>query len=492
MQKITFTALIAFLCAQIGIAQTSVKVVDSKTGEFVPYANIILGTENLISNSEGYFTLPDSDSASKIAVTCMGYVGKEMSIASLENQNFVVKLDPAVFELDEIKVTRPDPDKIMASVKQNLAKHYRNSAAAKDMLFVREASNFKPDRMTVEITKSTGFSKRGLEDANNDIKSFTKMMKSHPPKEFTDMLANYYTPAAGASKIEVVKATKLMDENKSTSFEEIQKLMSNTMLKHLDTTKYYRIKSGLIGSRDTVSMRKDFKTQKQRKKQKTHLTSTKNMLTGFLLENNFLEGSKLEFVTQPEIYEYTYEGATFMDNDNLVYVLKFTPKKNRAKYTGKLYVSESDFAVLRTDYQLAKGKTESGINLKLLLGVKMSENVNTGTILYRQNPSGEGYYMQYAAIENNQYIYLNRPLKFIELTDEDKDVVAFEIKIEGNNTSKTEFLNIARTEVPETAVANATESDFKYQVLKRYDPTIWKEYSAIEPLDEMKRFTVPE
>src|SRR5690606_31423 len=162
-------------------------------------------------------------------------------------------------------------------------------------------------------------------------------------------------------------------------------------LKHLDTMKYYRIKSGWIGSRDTVSLRKDYK-KKDKNQPKNELTSTKGKLTKFLTENNFLEGSKLEFVTKPELYEYSYEGATFLENDNLVDVLKFAPRKNRAIYTVKLYISSDDFAVIRTDYTLGKGKTEGGINLKWVLGIKASENLSNGTTIYRQNPSGEGYY----------------------------------------------------------------------------------------------------
>jgi hypothetical protein len=32
------------------------------------------------------------------------------------------------------------------------------------------------------------------------------------------------------------------------------------------------------------------------------------------------------------------------------------------------------------------------------------------------------------------------------------------------------------------------EDDFKYLTIKAYDPKIWKDYNAIEPLEEMKRF----
>jgi hypothetical protein len=40
------------------------------------------------------------------------------------------------------------------------------------------------------------------------------------------------------------------------------------MLQHLDSTKYYRVKSGLFGSRDTISLRKDYNKKKWIKRKK--------------------------------------------------------------------------------------------------------------------------------------------------------------------------------------------------------------------------------
>ncbi|HEX8562473.1 MAG TPA: carboxypeptidase-like regulatory domain-containing protein [Flavobacterium sp.] len=488
-----FILIALSLLANITIAQTTAKIVDENTGEIIPYANITIGPESQVSNAEGFFTVPPADATLKIVVTCMGYVGKETTIGLLSSQNFVVKLSPATYELDDVSVTRPDPAIIMATVKKNLSKHYASQLpVAKDMLFIRETNNFSPKKMDFEITESTGFTKKGLAQANSDLSAFTAAMKSHPPKQFTDMLCNYYLPAKSASKLEVIKATKLNDETRSTSIEEMYNKLATMLLKHLDTSKYYRFKTGWIGTRDTISLRKDFNNKKNKKKAaNSQLLSSKGKLTAFLTENNFLKDSKLTFVTQPEIYEYTYDGAVFLNND-LVYVLKFKPRKSKALYTGTVYVSSTDYAVIRTDYTLGKGKTEGGINVKWLLGIKMSENISTGTTIYKQNSSGEGYYLQYATVESGQYFYLNRPFKFIELSKEEKDVLAFDVKVEGDMNEKTEFLNISRTEVGEPVLATVNEANFKYQQLKRYDPKIWAEYGAIEPLQEMKRFTVPE
>src|SRR5690606_511846 len=185
------------------------------------------------------------------------------------------------------------------------------------------------------------------------------------------------------------------------------------------------------------------------------------------------KNAQLDFVTQTQIYTYSFEGVSFFD-DEMVYIIAFQPRKKKAKFTGKLYVSETDYAVVRADYQLAEGKRLGGINLKLILGIKAFENLSQGTLLFRKNPDSEKYYLLYASQEEGQYFYVNRPLKFIELTDSNREVVAFDIKVEGDNRYKTEYLNMAVQKITEADVNAIKEKEFHYQTLKKYDPNIWK------------------
>ena len=486
---------------QVLVAQnTTGKIIDSKSGESIPYANIMVNnSENLISNTEGYFTLSESSSGNDTVLTIsyLGYINLQLTVSELKNLQNVIKLEPGIIELNEVNISnvKPNPYEIMANVKANLERNYKNNGqATKDMIFFRESSTFKPSILNIEIDKSTGFTKQAIKSANADLNSFTSKLISQPPKEYTDILCNYYTFKTKKddkpfflSKLNVTKATKLKNENSSASLEEMEKSAKNIMLTHLDTTKYYRIKSGLFGSRDTISLRKDFKS-KQKKVKSNQLANTKASLASFLTENNLRNKTKLDFIQETELYEYVYEGAIYSNENEFVYVISFKPRKSKANYKGKLYISETDYAVVRTDYTLEEGKKVSGFNMKFLLGVKSSENVSKGTLIYKKDPIGEGYYMHYASKETGQYIYINRPLKFIELTDSEKDVVAFDMKIEANIRNKTEFLNISRLESSEAAIGKVSEDEFSFIKIKSYDPKIWKDYSAIEPIEEMKQF----
>lgn len=507
MTKNLIRIFIFLLGIQTVVAQNiTAKITDSKSGESLPYANIKLNeTTNLISNAEGYFTLSESNSSetSILTVSYLGYAKRQITVGELKNLQYIIKLEPGVFELETMTISnvKPDPNAIMAEVKKNLPIHYKNNGqSSKEMIFYRNASTFKPIKMDIEFTKSTGFTKKGLEAANAEVNAFTSKLISHPPKEFKDMLCNYYTDTKIKdnksilhTKLDVIKATLLKDEDRSVALEDMQEVAENIFLKHLDTTKYYRVKSGLFGSRDTISLKKSFNEKKNKNKAKTSkLVSSKSGLSLFMHENNFLQSSKLDFVNKPELYKYTYEGKTYNDKDEFMYVLSFEPRKSKAKYTGKLYVSETDYAIIRCDYTLAEGETLNGFNMKFLLGIKASENISKGTLIYKKNDDKTGYYLQYASVETGQYMYLKRPLKFIELTDSEKDVVAFDLKVEGNSTDKKEFLTISKSEINATVFDNVKEEDFNYIQLKRYDPKIWKDFVSIEPLEEMKQFKVVE
>lgn len=497
MKSILF--LLSGICS-IASAQTTIKVVDAATSEPIPYASISVNqSENHISNDEGYFTVSEANSKPEtvVLVTFFGYGAQQHTLAELQNHDLTVKLKTVIFELDEVNVSGPpSPESIMAEVKRNLERNYGGQAqTVKEKIFVRESASFVPKTLDLEITKSTGFSKQALREVNADVSSLTSRLVAQPPREYTDVLADYYSAPAIATangpvpnaKLDVVKATKLQDENRSMSLEDMQQTAANLFLKHLDTTKYYRFKSGWFGSNDTISLKKD---RKKKTVVRNELSAAKSGLSGFLADNNLLRSARLNFVKELELYRFAYEGSVYLENGNYAYVLTFEPRKSKAKYKGKLYVSQSDYAVVRADYELAEGKKLGGINLKLILGVKAAENLSSGTLIYKPDPHGDGYYLQYGSEQKGQYMYVNRPVKFIELTNAARDVVAFDLKIEGDMLEKTEFLNVKRSEIAKTDFDSFKEQEFAYQRITRYDPKLWKDSASIEPLSEMKRYAV--
>ena len=499
--------LLSFFLLQLAsFAQNKVATIqDAVSGETIPYANIKIGnTFNNVSNGDGKFNIPlNSDNAEAlIEISYIGYETQNISFKELERQNFIIKLKPGIYELNNVDVSdkKQDVASIMEKVKANLKENYTMPAIPfSNTVFLREQYAFKAKQFNLEIEKSTGFSKSKLKEVNTEISQFASQMTKNPPIGFQDFLGVYSSllskkedKMVNSSKLNILKATKIKDENRSLSLDDLEKTATTLFLKHLDTTKFYRVKSGWFGSRDTISFSKEFKKNGKNDTKKTtkNVVQAKSEVVSVHNNTNPLYGANTNFMRETDWYKYTLDGAVFTEDYKLVYVIKFEPKKGKAKYEGKLYVSENDFAVVKATYDLAKGKTLGGINLKWILGIKVFENVSKGTLIYKENPATKKYYLQYANMEDGQYFYLNRPLKFIELSDEDRDVLALDIKAEGNILNKTEYLNLEQKEISVSDFEKLKEPDFKYLKMKKYDPKIWKEFTTLEPAEEMKQLSI--
>jgi hypothetical protein len=487
MQKLSFI-LVLFLVQHMLIAQTRVKIVDSATAEAIPYANVnIAESQNLVSNAEGYFNIPDSfESGASVIVSYLGYQPVRMTVGALK-KNPQVKMTMAEYEIEEVKAQRPNPNTVMSEVRKALKENYKPLTGTKDRIFYRRMDAFTPKEFDFEITKSTGFSKKALASVNSEIAQLITNTIKRAPKDFTDVMADQYR-GKGPMKLDVIKGVKFKDERYTTSTDELEKIFTDIVLKHLDTTKYYRVKSGMIGSRDTVSLKKEPKKKSKSEKKPDRVAGLKSSLDQFYRESSPLFPD-FEFIHDPEIYDYKYDGAVFSPEGELVYVIKFTPARRKALYSGKMYVSATDFGLARIDYKMVSGKKKEGINLKLVLGIKFAENLAKGTLLYKREP-GEPYYLQYGSIESGVYFYLHRPVKFIELAKIDRDVVAFDLKVEGDTYSKVELLNLTHEDLSAVGYADAREPQFEYINIKKYDPELWKEHVAIEPVEEMRRLQI--
>lgn len=352
-------------------------------------------------------------------------------------------------------------------------------------------------KLNAIMTKSSGYKKRDLKSINAELQAFANKLIANYPQEYTDVLCNNYSairPVNGKSalfnKYDVVKGVKLTDRNRSVDFKEMEQMTATILFKHIDSTKYYRIKSGLLGTRDTVLSPDSFNGKKaaERKEKRNELSSFQSAINTFTSDNTLKGGSKLNFIMSPELYEYAYQGATQNEKDEWIYVIGFTPKKKKGKYAGTLYISQKDYAVVRTDYALGEGKTLGGVNLKFLFGVKQSENVSRGTLIFKERDDESGYYLKYGSLETGSYIYINRPLKLIEITEGEKDKVAFDIKTEADMLDKEEYFIMSQSEAGDAEFDAVKEHDFDYIHLDTYDPNTWKEYTTIEPVQEMKRF----
>ena len=472
------------------------QIIDAKTSEPVAFATIQFDEDKgVVSNMEGFFSLSSDElnMDSKLTISFMGYQTQILTVEKLKSHNNIIKLIEAVNQLNTVYVTNklPRVDSIMARVNRNLKKNYHTSNV-KHSLFSRETSFFKASNLVVDIEKSSNFNKKQLESSNRQFKELTDQIVNNPPTQtFTDVLLDMYQNSEGKHKIEVLKATKLKDRKNSLSLEIIQERVTNIVLQHLDTTKTYKVKTGWFTVEESLSLKKS-KEDKKKDLDDNSFESLKSDHISYLNEHLFENNSLFEFVLDTDIYDYQLKNTTTID-DQLVYIINFEPRKNRAKFNGVLYVADEDYAILKLDYGFAEGKVGEKLNLKLLLGVKYVENVNKGTVIYKKNIDDAIYYPYYINHESGQYVYAHRPFKFIENSDNSKNKVAFDATIEGSIIQKYELMSLDFKSIEESTFNNISEDkNVNFIQLKQYDPTIWKDYTIMEPLEELKKFKVEE
>jgi hypothetical protein len=81
--------------------------------------------------------------------------------------------------------------------------------------------------------------------------------------------------------------------------------------------------------------------------------------------------------------------------------------------------------VLRTDYVLDEGEKLS--NMKFLLGIKVSENVSKGTIIYKQRAEDDSYY---AVCRKKWKLLLSQsPIETYRVNKRRKDILRLILKL---------------------------------------------------------------
>ena len=104
------------------------KIVDSKSGQPVVYANIIiLGTNTgTIANMEGEFVLkiPRENSQDSIVISSIGYKNKIFSAMQFRTENHLIKLKSVTISLAEINIRTGDAREILIAALDNIRDNY--------------------------------------------------------------------------------------------------------------------------------------------------------------------------------------------------------------------------------------------------------------------------------------------------------------------------------------------------------------------------------
>ncbi|TYA58873.1 carboxypeptidase-like regulatory domain-containing protein [Formosa maritima] len=488
MLKKSLTILFSLSYIYFSFSQQVSGKVLTKANEPIPFATIQIGENyGVITNEEGNFSIvtegfKPSDS---VYISCLGFEKKGLLLNEFTSKEY--KLSEQINELYEVYLTNKPLtiDSIMYYVNRNLKKNYKNSLVQYD-IFSRRTEYIVGKDADFEIDKSSGFKKKQLEAFNKDFDDLEQSLINNKSKQYTDFVGVLSIKNNEEAKLEVEKAIRLLDERNNQSVEMLAEKGKDIILKHLNEDKVYTVKSGLFKMSDSVSLKEN------NSKMEDTFNSMKfiRKMVHTMVENHgFSSKTILDFITDTKKYEYEIKDVTFIGSE-MVYVIEYAPRRGSADFQGTFYVSNETFAILKADYQFAKGRIGEKLNLKLLLGVKYIEQNKKGFVIYKKHADGY-YYPNYMTDQLDRYFYVDRPIKFKDNNSSEK--VAFEFKVEGIFKEKNEILIMAEKDITATEF-NAIKEKRKidYETLKAFDPDYWKEYNVLEPLKEMKEFKVEE
>lgn len=485
--KKTVTLLCMLLATVVVCSQNiTARLIDTNTGKPIPFAAIKTGENNgVISNEEGYFTIHATDQNQTVTISCLGYTNKTLSVQEISDLHFIIPLEEAINELSTVYISnkKPNADSIIARARRNLSKNYKTNWYKHD-IFSRETAYMDFDKLDFDIEKASHVKKKNLEQANTSLDSLSKAIINSKTKHFKDFKGVLYVGDASQTKLSVQKATELLDQKNNLSIDEVQNRTERVILKYLDTTLTYKLKTGLFKIKDSLSL-KD-KDKQKLKKNDYGIKTLKGQADHLLQRAQFANNSMLSKLLDANLYNYRFVDVSSF-NDELIYIINYSPRRSKAKYTGTLYITNDTYAITRANFKFAEGKRGEKFNLKLFLGVKYVENRRQGTVIY-QKDSLNTYQPQYIKLEEGRYFYVSRPLKFIENSPE-KNKTRFDFSIEGNIMTKQELLLTAHSTISPADFKNVTEAKtVPYITLHSYDATIWKDNQTLEPLEEMKDF----
>lgn len=482
----TYFALLLLFSFYIGHTQTiSGKVLDSEDKPLV-YATIqITNDYGVLSNEEGQFSI-DVDRFEKNDSVTISYLGyRKLKFELKEFQSTDYYLVEEVNALDEVVLFNKNLSvkEILERVKENALTNYETNNL-KQQIFHRTTFTNKYRNFDFNFEKSNLVKKTELSKLNKSMDSLVKESINSSSTNYEDILSElaFY---GKDSKINVIKATILINKNKDRSEDKMQELFLSTVSKYLENGETYKVKSGLFKVEDSLSIETDFKEDNVYKSK-----SLREIYNETIADYTIHEKSKLDFIYKFRKYKYELKGASYL-LDDLVYKIHFTPRTNAAKYKGTIYVNADNFAVIKADFRFAEGKIGRKLNLKLLMGVKMYENHAVSEVLFQKNKNGK-YQLRFIKQEQGAAIYLNRPLKFTrnKKNNADKEkTLKINFLLDFDQFERDEIFFIDTTPISKTDYATLIEKEkFTMEHIPKYTSEIWKGYNVINPIEAIQNY----
>jgi hypothetical protein len=488
MNKFYWLLTLFCLTTNISVTQNlTALVVDKQSGNPIPYAAIKIDDfKGVITNDEGLFTVRIDD-IKYIEISCLGYKELKVTVEDIRANNYKIELETAVNQLNEVIVSNKLPaiDSIIVRVRNNFYNNHNLNLTALDV-FSRQTNYFDFEDFEFDVKKASTLPKNELRELKQNADSLNKAVMKSSSKNFEDFSGKLYIFEKDSTKLTVDKLTNLVDRKNDYSVDIIQDKAQIIFLKALDSNVTYKVRTGIFRIEDSLDI--EMNDLKEEYANTTNNSALKAQLEYNMLDIRYLENHLLDDILNTKYYDFTMRDIVYTDGE-MAYIIDFKPRKGKSKFAGTLIVMANSYAIKRIDYAFAPGKRGTKVNLKLIAGIKYVEESETGTIHFSKdaNNTYKPFYIQKGSIN---YVYVNRPFTFVENSKE-KNKFGFNLSIEGRVVQKSELLITGQSPITPDEFAAITEAKkVNIITLEKYTPSIWEDRQILEPVEEMKSFTV--
>ncbi len=459
-------------------------VIDSITGKPLMYANIYILHKNMgtVTNENGRFAI-DTAGLTKNDTLRFGYLGyktKKVAIGALDTLHTVVMQEKS-YDLSETVIFggNIDPEQIVKNIVKNLDSNYYKNYSVWET-FIRERNFSDMKKLKLIYKKST------IEGLGKEV---IQKLEQKTPKHTTgyrDFLGNLYFSKnpEDTLKIDPVKTVELKEKD-IADLKQIEKIFNNLLIDTKDD-EYWKIRTGILSSKVDIP---DKDSIKKESVAGNHIKMKyfRRGIASTMKYSNLKNKDDWEFIYKTGKYYYKLSGGTRLNGED-IYIIDFKPKRG-GLYTGRMYITSTSYALIKADYEYAPGKKGTDFHM---FGVGYSENYFYGSIYFEKQ--NDKYLLKYFSTKAGTDIDFDRNIILMKkkkrfLFDKTLKEIKTGVKLSVSNEYSTEVLVINTKNISQKEYDDFSQPAYLDIIyVDRFDDSLWKGYSIIEPTKRMKEY----
>jgi len=462
-------------------------VLDSQTQEPLPFTNIgIVGkNQGSVSNSEGIYTLnlESLDARDSIFFSFVGYAQKTFSVAQLmANPN--VNLDENVVQLSAFSVSSREmtPEEILDSVKANYSKNH-SQKLIHQQIFSRDAAYTSIHESDMDFKKSTFEAIDGR---------FVYAFNENMPEElnvYNDYLVDLYSNNKYRKLMPIEGQSLIENWSFDDEFDKRLKMLAGDVEENVrQKDNYFKVRSGVFAGKLNLGADSTFVLTDDSLHYITSPELIRADLAYLIQTYSTIHSKRWDFFSDYKLYHYKIKDLAIVNNE-LAYIITFSPEKRKAKYEGTICVAADSYALLEVDYRFAEGKTGKGMSL---LGVEYLVVNRSGRAIFEKGENG--HYLKYLSRESDERFAIDRTLSIKQkqeggLFDKTLQEVKVKLKLDVSFEQKKELLVVSHRDISQAEFDAVEEPEvYKLKKVNKYASDIWKNSSIIEPTKALKEY----